>query len=76
MKKESIYKIETLEPGLPRVELVKIIDEGVKMVKVQSIHDNYVFSYDKNYFAKNAKEATKEEIEKYEFELNAEEEVR
>lgn len=70
MKNEKIYKIEPFEPGVPKVELVKIISESKQLVTVESIHDNYKFSYDKNYFVRNAKEATEEDIKKYKFELN------
>lgn len=68
-----IYKVETKEPGVPKVELVKVIEQDKETITVEAINDGYTFSYDKKYFKENAKEATKEEIENYKLELNYEE---
>lgn len=71
--KDKIYKIETNIPGAAKIELVRVLTQVLNLVTVESIKDGYVFTYEKEYFDKNAVEATEEDIKNYEFELNEEE---
>lgn len=70
--KDTVYKIESDRPGEPKVELVQVLSKDKDKVQVQSINEGYVFYYERNFFEKNSKIATKEDIENYEFRINNE----
>lgn len=67
---EVIWKIESNVKGGPKVELVKVVKTSFTNVTVHSIMDGYEFQFNKNYFMRNRKLATQEDIDKYNFELN------
>ena len=65
-----VWKVESREKGVAKVELVKVIRTSFSKVAVKSIIDGYEYQYDKNYFLRNRKEATQEDINRYTFKLN------
>lgn len=68
----TVYKIESDEPGSPKMELVKILSKTHDEITVENIKDGYIFEIERDYFEEKAKEATPEEIENYSFKLNPE----
>ena len=66
---KEVYKIEERAEGYPKVELVNILVKNEDTVTVKSISDDYIFDYNKEFFERKAKIATKEDIENYEFVL-------
>lgn len=71
--KEKLYIIDQEDEGCPKREIVKVINENVNEVTVESILDGYKFQYDRKFFEENKRKATKEEIDDYKFNLNIEE---
>lgn len=65
-----VWKIESREKGVAKVELVKVVRTSFSKVAVKSIIDGYEYQYNKNYFLRNRKEATQEDISRYTFKLN------
>ncbi len=64
-----VYKIEDCQEDYPKQEFVKVLSKHKETVTVQSIVDDYIFDYDRNFFEKKKQIATKEEIENAKFEL-------
>ena len=69
INKETIYKIEDYQEGCAKEEFVKILSKHKETVTVQSVVDNYIFDYDRDFFEEKKQIATKEEIENAKFEL-------
>ena len=65
-----IWKIESVEKGYPKIELVKVVKVSFTNVTVKSIFDDYEFQYNKSYFMQNRKPATQQDIDNYKFILN------
>lgn len=67
---DKIYKICSSEPGVSKMELVKMLYDNGKMIQVQSIFDSYRYAYNRGYFINNAEVATESDIQNYKFECN------